>query len=389
MENEVVVFDGMDTGIENLNRVPGLVKSFLESKPSLAEIAHVESRVAVQGEMLRRLKLADDNKLVAQNAIAEGRLILKREMGELTLDMEKGQPGPKKDSSHDGTYLKRDQIADAGLTKTTVSRNEAIASIPDDVFETHIEETKAKGEELTQAGVLAIAKKLGTAERKKQRIAEAKECSDAFSGAVFVADITEKATWCDRIEPESIDAIVTDPPYPRQYLPLLSDLSAFANYALKPGGDCFVMFGQSYLPEVYQRLGEHLDYYWTLSYNMPGSKSQFRAKDLASDWKPILLFTKGARSKNQRFLSPDVIDGGGRIKRIKHEWQQSLKGMENIMTGCLSPHAVVCDPFCGSGTTLIAAAKHGHKFMGFDIEADNVNVTKQGLTEEVGDGAEC
>ena len=33
MQKDVVVFDAMDTGIENLNRVPGLVKSFLESKP--------------------------------------------------------------------------------------------------------------------------------------------------------------------------------------------------------------------------------------------------------------------------------------------------------------------------------------------------------------------
>ncbi len=35
---------------------------------------------------------------------------------------------------------------------------------------------------------------------------------------------------------ESIDHIISDPPYPREYLPLWSDLSLMASRVLKPGG---------------------------------------------------------------------------------------------------------------------------------------------------------
>ena len=47
-----------------------------------------------------------------------------------------------------------------------------------------------------------------------------------------------------------LDAIITDPPYPREYLDLYDDLARLAKSALKPGGILAVMVGQSYLPEI-------------------------------------------------------------------------------------------------------------------------------------------
>ena len=60
------------------------------------------------------------------------------------------------------------------------------------------------------------------------------------------------------LEPESVDVILTDPPYPRDFVALYSDLSKTAARVLKPGGSLVAMVGQSYLPEVMSRLGEHL-----------------------------------------------------------------------------------------------------------------------------------
>jgi hypothetical protein len=71
------------------------------------------------------------------------------------------------------------------------------------------------------------------------------------------------------VTPESSDWIVTDPPYGREFLPCYSDLARFAAEALKPGGGCLVMTGQSYLPEVICRLQERLEYCWTISYHLP------------------------------------------------------------------------------------------------------------------------
>jgi DNA modification methylase len=48
------------------------------------------------------------------------------------------------------------------------------------------------------------------------------------------------------LPPESIDWVITDPPYAKEYLPLYSDLSRCAERWLKPGGSLLVMCGQSY-----------------------------------------------------------------------------------------------------------------------------------------------
>jgi hypothetical protein len=56
----------------------------------------------------------------------------------------------------------------------------------------------------------------------------------------------------------SIDLVLTDPPYAAEFLPLWSDLGAFASRVLKPTGLLLAMVGAMYLPEVTQRLGEHL-----------------------------------------------------------------------------------------------------------------------------------
>jgi hypothetical protein len=53
---------------------------------------------------------------------------------------------------------------------------------------------------------------------------------------------------------EGIDAIITDPPYGAEYLPLLDDLAAWADKVLAPDGVLLVMFGQHHLEEAMRRL---------------------------------------------------------------------------------------------------------------------------------------
>ena len=57
----------------------------------------------------------------------------------------------------------------------------------------------------------------------------------------------------EHIEPASVDAIVTDPPYERAAIPAYRDLATFAVHALKPGGHLVVLCGCSYLPQIYQQ----------------------------------------------------------------------------------------------------------------------------------------
>src|SRR4051794_1312770 len=60
-----------------------------------------------------------------------------------------------------------------------------------------------------------------------------------------VADITEAD-----LASETVDAVITDPPYPEEDLGVYRDLGAFAMRVLKPSGWCAVLTGTMYLDRV-------------------------------------------------------------------------------------------------------------------------------------------
>lgn len=53
-----------------------------------------------------------------------------------------------------------------------------------------------------------------------------------------------------------------------------------------------------------------------------------------------------------------------------------------VLAGC-KPGGVVLDPFSGSGTTGAAATKHGHRYIGIDLNADYLDLS---LTTRLADG---
>lgn len=95
--------------------------------------------------------------------------------------------------------------------------------------------------------------------------------------------------------PESLDYIITDPPYPEAFLPLFGDLARGAAHALRPGGLLLCMSGQTHLPAVLAELQRStLDYLWTLAYLTPGGQAvQVFPRKVNTFWKPILVFSQG------------------------------------------------------------------------------------------------
>jgi len=54
----------------------------------------------------------------------------------------------------------------------------------------------------------------------------------------------------------------------------------------------------------------------------------------------------------------------------KHPTQKPLALLDRIIAAACPPDGVVLDPFCGSGTTGVAALSRGHQFIGIDSERD-------------------
>ena len=63
------------------------------------------------------------------------------------------------------------------------------------------------------------------------------------------------------VPPASVDAIITQPPEPRESLPIFSDLAVFAAHALKPGGVLVIVASGMFLPWILKNL-QHDQLQW-------------------------------------------------------------------------------------------------------------------------------
>ena len=185
---------------------------------------------------------------------------------------------------------------------------------------------------------------------------------------------------CAGHDGESVDVIITDPPYERDSLPLYADLAIAAAHVLKDGGSLFVMAGQSYLPDVMASLSAHLTYHWTLAYLTPGGQAvQLWDRKVNTFWKPVLWYVKGEYAGP--WLGDVTKSNVNANEKDAHHWQQSESGMADLVQRCSQAGDLVLDPFCGSGTTGVAALAMGRRFIGIDIDAVALDVARARLLE--------
>lgn len=63
----------------------------------------------------------------------------------------------------------------------------------------------------------------------------------------------------------------------------------------------------------------------------------------------------------------------------KHPTQKPVELLERIILASTKPSDLILDPFMGSGTTGVAALKHGRLFVGIDKESQFVDLAKKRL----------
>jgi hypothetical protein len=178
----------------------------------------------------------------------------------------------------------------------------------------------------------------------------------------------------------SVDWIITDPPYPKEFLPIYGHLSAFAERVLKPNGSLICMVGQPYLPEIIVRLSQRLDYHWTLAYETPGGQAvQLWERKVNTFWKPLLWFTKGKYKGD--WIGDVCRSGVNDNDKDHHHWGQSESGMADIIERFTYPGQTICDPFCGGGTTGVVAVTMNRLFVGIDCDKEAVATTLLRLSE--------
>ena len=187
----------------------------------------------------------------------------------------------------------------------------------------------------------------------------------------------------------SVDWIITDPPYPKEFLSCWSELGEFAAHALKPGGSLLAMTGTMYLPEVFRRMEAEpgLQYWWTLTYDMsrgslPGN--WMWARRLNQYFKQILWYWKPGEAKPEALHKTDWVPcpGGHRDKDQRfHKWGQMESGVLELCRKFAQPGELIVDPFVGGGTMAVAALALGCSFIGADIDIEAVETTRRRMLE--------
>src|SRR5262249_54094980 len=219
---------------------------------------------------------------------------------------------------------------------------------------------------VSQAHICGIVK---SEEKAKQLRQDREEKTKAIQGDVGVihGDFrTEGACIAD----SSVDLIFTDPPYVEESIGLYGDLAKFAARVLMPGSWCLAYAGTTFLFDIMNAMaGKGLVYGWPFCVFHSDGDQRFRKLRIYNGWKPILGFYKRPLNVTWNWFI-DVVSGGK--EKDDHEWKQAIDEAKYFVEHLSSPGGFVCDPFAGSGTSLLAAKELGRRWLGFELDEKHV-----------------
>lgn len=179
-----------------------------------------------------------------------------------------------------------------------------------------------------------------------------------------------------------VDLVLTDPPYPYEFIDAYSTLSELVAPIMRDGASLFAYAGHYYLPEIFRRMESlDLEFWWVLSCRHTAANTVVWARGVGAHWKPILWYKKRPCSVAETIVSDEVATP--RAKFVNgHPWEQGFD--LNLQVMALTKEGdTILDPFMGSGTTLVAAKNLGRKAIGIDVERKYCDIAIERLRQGV------
>jgi site-specific DNA-methyltransferase (adenine-specific) len=341
--------------LDDIDRHLAVAGSDIRAIRALEEIAEAAKRYAI----------SHDQKVAASLA----KLRIARHGGQVLIGMaargerDSGGGGDRRSPFRDGSV----KLADLGLTVQRSKRWQDVARMTPDEYEKReraIEEQNKDAELVDRQAQ----------DRRARAIRPGGDDAAGTGWQIIAGD------FHDAVTDESVDLILTDPPYPEESAALWSDLGEWAARVLQPGGILVALSGKIHLDDRMRRLGEHLSYGWVYAHPLDGSNTRILARHVAQEWKPFLAYSKGPWPSGRIDWHGDMLPAGPRDKGEYH-WQQAVEPAAALVDRLTSLGYVVADPFCGTGTYGVAAITTGRQFIGIDIDADRVAIATRRLRE--------
>jgi DNA modification methylase len=218
-------------------------------------------------------------------------------------------------------------------------------------------------------------------------------CSLALgAGSMLLGD---SRSLLSDIENESVDAVITDPPYGIGKADWDSEIPLWSIghivRVLKPGG-AFLVFGLP--PSVWmwslesKQLAFRRELYWwhdtgypannwrlateTILYLTKGDAAYWGGDDIREPYAPRPERPNGRPDRqNPKGKSPGNILKFPRVAPNHKDWfdhptVKPLALMRKLVLAVCPPGGIVLDPFAGSGTTCCAAVAEGRKYIGIE-----------------------
>lgn len=180
----------------------------------------------------------------------------------------------------------------------------------------------------------------------------------------------------------TVDAIITDPPYEREYDELWEPLGELARLLLKPTGVLAVMCGTrlDLVDHARFMLDKHMKRRHIGIYLTPGQRWRDQVERVAIGWKPIFIYSHpDADPSERKWINDDVFTSSGAREQDTrfHHWGQNESGIADLIRGLTEPGQLVADPFLGGGTAAVVCRDLGRRFIGCDVDASAVTISRE------------
>jgi len=189
---------------------------------------------------------------------------------------------------------------------------------------------------------------------------------------------------CSKILPtlpeNSVDLVITDPPYSKKYLYLYQYIADFCPRLMKEGSSLLTIVGHYAIPEVIKIFNNtKLKYRWIICLNQFSGKHARMGMGIEVMWKPMLWFVKG-KLNYKGFIRDGVkITGVSGQSKPLHVWQQDLDWCTYFIKKLTKEGDTVLDPFLGSGTVMEACKNLNRNCIGIEINKNTIKIVKERL----------